>query len=299
MLSFQEKISLIKELNAIDLATCSVDFLIDFINPIITGYTVNTYTFLPDNILYRGIKYETKPSDYHDLIYPPKNSTILNRANLEGEQMFYCATNKKAPFYELGLKKGDRIALTTWSLVKPICCNNVGYTKSNFDSLGAKREVPVEPIEKPWKLDIKENKIIAEFLAQAFCKSHFQGNLDYYKLTNAIAKKHIASDFHGLLYPTIQYSANADNMALTKKTIDSHYLRIEQVEYIEVDKIINNKYAYKILDISKEIINDKINWMNTDKSWIVSDEDDDVYFTDEFGALEAYDSEGNLIPPIG
>jgi hypothetical protein len=298
MLEFHEKLQLIEKLNTIDLANCSVDFLTDFINPIITGYTVNAYRFLPANVLYRGIKYENKPSYYHDLIYPPKNCTKLNRANLEGEQMFYCATKKKAPFYELALAKGDRIVLTTWSLAIPIYCNNVGYTKSNFDILSAKREIPVESLEKALKLSIDENQIIAEFLAQSFCKNPLQENPEYFKLTNAIAKNHFSTDFHGLLYPTIQYSANADNIALTKETIDSNYLRIEQIEYIEVTEIENNKYTYKILDISQEVMNGQIKWGNSDKIWIVTDEDEDIYFTDEFGSIEAYDCNGNLIPSI-
>jgi hypothetical protein len=175
-------------------------------------------------------------------------------------------------------------------------CNNVGYTESNFVSLGAARKIPVDQVELK-DINIQDNKIIADFLAKTFCKKLTDDEKLYYKLTIAIAKMHIRNNFHGLLYPTIQYSANADNIVLTKDAIDNNYLQLRQVEFAEILNVKDNRYCYKILDIAEEISGNLINWKNLNKTWTVYDDSDEIYFTDEFGSLEAYNYNGDIIQP--
>lgn len=295
-LPIEKKLQLIHQLEKMDLSDCTHEFLLDFLNPIFKGYTVNALSFETNLVLYRGIKYNDRPKVYKELIYPPKHRAKTNRASYEGEQMFYCSTLKKAPFYELSLVKGDKIVLSTWINQKPLMCNNVGYTESNFITLGASREIPVAPIELK-EINIKDNRIIAEFLGKTFCKKITDDDKLYYKLTNAIAKLHIKDNFHGLLYPTIQYSANSDNIALTKETIDKNFLQLKQVEFAEILDIKENRYCYKILDFAEEISGDLINWKNLDKTWTVFDDSEEIYFTDEFGSFEGYNSDGDMVHP--
>lgn len=296
-LTIQEKLELINQLEQLDLNNCTDEFLLEYLNPIFKGYAVNALQFERGLLLFRAIRYQYKPDFYRDLIYPPKHLAKINRASYEGEQMFYCSTLKKAPFYELSLVKGDKIALSTWTVEKPIFCNNVGYTASNFVNLGAAREIPFMPIEELKHVDPQDNKVIADFLARTFCKKITDEEKLHYKLTIAIAKKHIRDKFNGLLYPTIQYSANADNISLTKNVIDQNYLHLQQVEFAEILEVKDNRYCYKILDIADELSGDLINWKNLNKTWTVYDDSDDLYFTDEFGNFQAYNSNGDIIHP--
>lgn len=94
----QEKKDAVNFLLSCDLATISNATLKEYILIILERYTHIATHFHPGLILYRGVKYESKPLSYSQLIYPPKRFATIGRANEDGEQMFYCTSLKKAPF---------------------------------------------------------------------------------------------------------------------------------------------------------------------------------------------------------
>jgi len=129
------------------------------------------------------------------------------------------------------------------------------------------------------------------------------GDENIYKLTIAIAKilmgevelkeDGLFKEFDGLLYPTIKYNANADNVVLKKHVIDFNKLSIDRVEYIKIVNYTDNKYQYKILDVSDSINGNLIVWKDLSSTWTVNDESDDIYFENN----KAFNEFGDEIEP--
>jgi hypothetical protein len=306
-----------------NLDSVSEEILFEHLDIIIKGYGQNIFDTGFDLILYRGINYSIKPSTWGQLIYPPKEYAKINRASDEGIQMFYCSNLKKAPFYELFVKKGDRIVLSTWILKERLLFADVGYTKSNPFSPEISRDVLLDTFSSYPIMN--DNDYIAEFLSTAFSKKILPGEISYYKLTNAIAKiflfakvadetdynklkliprkdieseKYLVPQIDGLHYPTIQNTGMGENFAIKPEVIDNGLLEIDKIEYIEITDIIDNRYQYKIIDISFEINDSNIVWQNLDHQWSLFDDTEDINFVEESGQFEAYTSNGEKLEPL-
>lgn len=321
-----EKIKSIEFLKNCDLRTIPESILLEKIEIIIDGHLTSMALYHPGNILYRGIKFDHKPELYNDIIYPPKHLATLNRASGENEQMFYCSNLKKAPFYELFVNIGDKLVLSTWTLNKHATFNNIGYSKTNLTNLGSIRDSPFMSTEYKELSNKQSFDLISDYLGELFCKKILPEENYYYKLTNAIAKKHFnarpkdynnpikldsnslpidlnkkdftLNNFPGLTYPTIQNDGIADNFVILKEAIDDNILEFNKVEYIEIVDIINNQYKYKIIDIAFEIKNSKIEWKKLDKQWHLYDDTEEINFVEENGLFLAFTPFGDLIDPI-
>jgi hypothetical protein len=267
---------------------------------IFSGYLLRARFPTPGLVIYRGIKYESKPRSFDDLTYPPKEKAKINRANFESEQMFYGTTEKKAVFYELYAKPGDTLVISTWYSTLHLALSNVGFTEQNLKSLGANDTAPliVPGIDIH---DDLENQFIHEYLSKTFSQSIQDPNL--YKLTASIAKRFLDDTelvkadnsyftFDGVIYPTIRFNANADSIALKPMVIDDHKIEFERAEFVEVLDYVNNKYQYKIIDMADKIdVNGILLWNELSKTWTVNDEDQDLFFVDGM----AYTSEGEIV----
>ncbi len=105
----------------------------------------------------------------------------------------------------------------------------------------------------------KENVTVYNYLAKIFTRQIPKNKSYLYKLSIAIANKLCMPPLHGLMYPTVAMSGNADNIALLPSFVD-HSLEFVAVEYIEVTRD-GEKGSYKILDSATEISEDeKIQW---------------------------------------
>jgi hypothetical protein len=295
--SIAEKIRIIETVEK-KFLTLSTDQIIDLINPVFTYYVAHTFILALNLILYRGIKYSQKPLLLKDLSYAPIKYAKINRASEEGEQMFYCTTKKKAVLYELNAMPGDRLVISSWYTIARLNVNSVGYTNSNLKELSSSSaDLTWDNVDPNVKFYDEENLYIANYLAKTFSQRINSSNLDVYRLTIPIAKKHFPEDqFHGLIYPTIQFNANAENLAIKPVAIDNNFIEFERVEYIEVIELVENKYKYKILDVSDSILNDKIVWKNLKQTLTVTDDNDELYFIEDEGEIIAYNEKGDVIP---
>lgn len=302
----QELKARIQEIESLDLYLVSIQNIKDLLKSLFTNHFIITPLVDPGLLLYRGIKYETKPNRFSYLSYPPSDKVKIGRTNQEGISRFYCSTEKYVPFYELPVYVGDKIVLSEWRVKKPMFVNNVGYTNSNFLDLNSTRPLPVFESASPKVPELlkEENQLVQNFLAKMFSQDISENNLHLYKLTNAIADHHLGENsegfsnvkFKGLLYPTIRMQANADNMALTQQTIDFGYLEFEKVEYIEIIGIENKIYRYKILDVAFGVKENVIKWKNLPEYWIW-DSQSELYFVTHDDDVIAYDANGQLIQP--
>jgi len=287
----------IEQLSTIDIKNATIEQLQAYFQQIINGYSVAAINFNPGLLLYRGILFSEKPSLYENIIYPPKDKAKLNRASIEGKQMFYAASSKKTVFYELDVKPGDKLILSRWVTNNNLLFNNVGYTKSNFEELSSSRL----PFEYNDPHNNETNELIANYLAKSFCQPISEIDNHLYKRTIAIAKIHLNqvndNKFSGLFYPTVRLHAEEDNFAIDKETIDKGLLDVEGIEFIEVLDKLENRYKYRIIDIADNIKNGNINWKNLNKHWSVYDDSDELVFVEESGHIIAYNSNGDIINP--
>jgi hypothetical protein len=298
-----QKLQIIEKIMSLPLENTTIEEIMVLIGELLNEHTLITF-FTSDLVLYRGIQYSYKPKNYEALIYPPKDKAKLNRASIKGEQVFYASTKKKAVFYELGAKPDDTFVLSTWMIALPLLISNIGYTSENLEELGAQDKTPLYNSEDSiHKIkDKTEYDIISNYLSKTFSQPIRDEKI--YNLTIAIARRLIGEvvfktgsdllkEFDGLMYPTIKYNANADNVVLRKNAIDFNKLSIDRVEYIKIIDCIDNKYRYKILDVSDSIDDNLIVWKDLSSTWTVSDESDDIYFENN----KAFTELGDEIQP--
>lgn len=297
--SKEQILARISEIENLDLRNTSIDEINELLSLLFTGYKITTPLFEPGIELFRGIKYTEKPTNISYLTYPPKKFAKINRASRENESVFYAATTRDIPFFELNVRPGDFLVISKWITTKKIFLNNVGYTEENFANLDSNRENQTWNNNQNEKGIEEENTIIQNFLAKTFSQIITNSNTDLYKLTIAIAEKHFFSDmFHGLLYPTIPMKANADNLAIKPGYIDDGGLEFLQVEFIEVTKQYDFKYDINILDWANSISsNGTIEWKGRLPQWTINETNRELKIVEENGKWIAKDSNGNIVNP--
>lgn len=257
----QTKLELIRELKNIESSKYTIEYLKEKLGVLINGYQISIHPIQTGTIFYRGIPYESKPTNFSFLGCPPPELAKINRASREKIPMFYCASDKKIPLFELKAQANLKLVISKWSTQKEMFFNHIGYTNHTFNKLGANRENPKYlPDESSnynnaidnvfshlFSLDIEDNK---------------------YNLTIAIAELFLNNDeFAGLQYPTIPMRANGDNVVIKEEFIKNGYLKFEEVEYIEVLDYNPGtmEYKIKVLDVANEVSDDGvILWNNLD-----------------------------------
>lgn len=275
----------------------SIGESMELMNPLFTGYWSMGLNLAIDLLLFRGIKYSEKPNFVSETSYPPPEYAKMNRASELGESMFYCTTNKKVIFYELKLQPGDKIVISTWRVVKNIFVNSIGYTKNNLENLGYEGDA------FKWDEDgnnnpilDEENMYMNEYFSKCFSQNIESDTTNLYKKTIPIAKRLFHDDlFMGLIYPTIQYNAKYENLAIIPKALDNQFLEAIEFEFIEVVEIIDGRYKYKIIDYADTKSENTIEWLRLTNQWTRYDDDDDLYFVKIDGKYEAYNQYGDNI----
>ena len=261
----QTKLELIKELKIIESNKYTIDELKEKLGGLINGYQISINPIHLGTTLYRGITYESKPTNFSFLGCPPPNFAKMNRASREGISMFYCASDKKIPLFELKAETNLKLVISKWSTQKEMFFNHIGYTNHTFNKLGANRE---NPKYFPNELN-KYNEALDNIFSHLFSLDIVDNE---YNLTIAIAELFLnCRDFAGLQYPTIPMRANGDNVVIKEEFIKNGFLKFEEVEYIEVLHYNSDtmEYKIKVIDIANEVDeNGKILWKNIDSSYL-------------------------------
>lgn len=267
--------------------TAEIDFLKTRLELLFRGYAISAPILMPDQMLYRGVPWGEKPSSATKLSYPPaKVITNFQRVNRPHQPMFYCSAARAAPFFELGLRSGECVAISKWRVTKKILVNHVGYRQGVFNRLRSNRATPDWKVEHP-RVSSGTNKLVANFFASEFSCVVPQGQEYLYKISIAIAEKLYQGNLHmdsvgeefdgerrfgGILYPTLAMRANSDNVALLPEFAD-RYLRLESVEWVRVDSVsddFNNQYQITMLDFASSFgEGGEIEWKGRPPQWTV------------------------------
>jgi hypothetical protein len=288
----------IRELEHVDLAAATIEELEARLVPLFRGYRAVAPKFDPGVYLYRGRKC-AKPTRLSEITYPPSHLvSAIGRANGVGQSMFYAATARAVPFFELGVGAGDFLALSRWKTVSPFILNHVGFSSEPGSFGDAKRN-----LDKVYKFVSNTrghgdlNALVYDYLAYAFARPVKGKEQLHYKLTTAISRKMLSGSFiHGLLYPTIEMSGNADNVVLKKESADRH-LEFVSAEYILVKEVRGSQFNIEILDSAARVdLVGTLFWSIRGLQWSLNP-GEELTLVVEGGEFIAYDPSGARVDP--
>ncbi len=164
----------------------SIDALKRYLRSKLAGYTVAMKYIRTDNLLYRGVPWQQRPSKIDDVSYPPADKAKLGRANRPGKPMFYCSRAMPSVFYELRANEGEFIALSEWEVVEPLWMHNVGYHPDALQKLGAPDHPLRLPLADPIPDEFRKNARLRAQLSLAFTEDVREGWEYRYKQSIAI-----------------------------------------------------------------------------------------------------------------
>ncbi|MGQ3892052.1 RES domain-containing protein [Legionella sp. CNM-4043-24] len=230
---------------------------------LLKSYHHSSIEILPDEFcikFHRSRMVQEKPMLVSELSYPPAESVKLQRANQNQKPVFYCSGDPRASLLELGLRPGDNVVLSKWLLVKSILVFPLGYSAQIFSILGADRKCPdFFPEEfKNHNEQTKSNILLTEFIFYKFTE---KGDNLTYKISATIADFfYEAQKECGIVYPSIEMSANAENFAFTTELVDN-CLKPLSVKSFKVKDIQDQLYTLSPLDYADSFTaNGEIIW---------------------------------------
>lgn len=131
----------IRQLESMDSRAASISDFDLLIATLLRGYEVVTPKFDAGVYIYRGRKCD-KLVRLCDISYPPaKLVTAFGRANEIGQPIFYGATARNVPFFELDAQPGDYIALSKWKTTEPMMLNHIGFSSEPESFKHARRKL--------------------------------------------------------------------------------------------------------------------------------------------------------------
>lgn len=207
------------------------------------------------------------PKNVQDLSYPPIHKTKINRANDNGEQVFYASAGMPTTLAESRVKEGQYIIVSKWKNSKDLLLQEVGIAENP------------EGIEK----------IYHDIFTSA--------DESIYPYSSKVAK-HLMKGIpgFGLLYPSIINKNKSHNIVLSKKFVDEGLICVNASLY-EVQSIYNDsKFKLDELDFAVAI-QDKLEWKGRKKKWIITPELGELIMKSTGLDWEAYTKDGQYIEP--
>jgi hypothetical protein len=102
------------------------------------GYIVASTPLTTENVLFRGVRCDQRPTTVSRISYPPAHCVTENgRLNRAGVPIFYCSRAAPSVFFEIHAKEGDTIALSRWIITEPLWMRNLGYHPDALRRMGA------------------------------------------------------------------------------------------------------------------------------------------------------------------
>ncbi len=301
----------IQAIKNLKLEVTDLDFLKEQLLPIVGSWLHISPIVNYGQLVFRGVHWGEKPINKKQLSYPPAEIIkTFQRVNRPHEPMFYCSVGCHSTILELAPQTGDRIAISTWRIIKPLYLNSLGYAEDIFRDAGSsewdKKWWVQRRNEDPQILYTNENKLVHDFLNREFTKKVLPNATSQYKTTVAISELFLkelkligqpqienpytnqtepADDFSqlelsGLLYPSVANALNADNLALKPEIVDQ-CLELVSVQYIEIIKKAESKEEYESrgLDYSDTISNSgEIEWNGSFPDHLVAGTDYHIEF---------------------
>ena len=193
-----------------------------------------------------------------DLTYPPKIKSVLNRANLPNESMFYASTWGKDKFPEPYLStalesskwfsdnttKGIKIiTFGIWQVIKDIKLAAIFHPEGDYNSNQNLKTIMTYFNNEISKLSTREQDdtmSIMDFFANQFAKKVLDGHEYEYLLSAIFMKFNIERGVDGVLYPSVQMKGEVLNVAISPEITDSS-LELKEVKEFKIYKYLDHR----------------------------------------------------------
>lgn len=272
--SFDEIHNVFANIDEMDLETVEVDEIKSELR-ILDNYVIDALPINAGTYVYRGVKRITKPLNKSELTYPdPSRINNYQRANRPREPIFYCSSDIRVLFVELGLKPGDHVAISKWLVEEKIIVMTIGYIHEELEHTGSVRKAPNLLSKLDHSPNPEQSKLIYKYLSEVFSRVVEAGHEYEHKITVAIAellvdgsmefKNGTKAELAGIIYPTIAGDGYGENLAIKTAYVDTVF-RLEEVRYIRVENhsaIFGHRHP--TIDFANTFKNDgTIEWKGT------------------------------------
>lgn len=211
--------------------------------------------FAEGTVLYRTTNHhQSIAQNISELWFPPKNYAALNRANREGNPMFYASSDPLCTCLEIGIQPEQLAIHSKWAVEKQMMLHDIGYTRKAFERANSKRTVPGDN----WIFEKTNFTKVHDFIHLAFTNPGSKN----YPLTAAIAEVFLRShEICGIRYPAISKNAAVDNVALNPEFVVKN-LKLITATLVKVISIKEKKLikGEAIADLKNISSNGKLNW---------------------------------------
>jgi len=249
---------IIKNLNQMDLDQADFDHIKKQIGYLMTGLQMKMVTPHKDSRLYRGVIYKEKPTKTNFLGYPPATLiTDFQRCNSPGNSMFYCSVDPSAVYYELGVRPGDKVYVSKWSVLQDFFLNRIAPRDED-------------------ETDDLVGGVVLTFFETKFSQPIHETYSSQYKITSAISEKMTSGklmDEHrilgGLTYPSVTHPNRSENVAIRAAVVDQ-FLHLDYVEEILIADVQGKNISYTCTDFSSKFDGGNIVWTGKPLHWTMA-----------------------------
>jgi hypothetical protein len=210
-----------------------------------------------------------RPKSVADISYPPKHASRLNRANEEGEQVFYASAGLPPSFVESRLEQGQNVVCGEWR----------NTAKMTLQEVGLSEDLDPSGIEK---------------LYHDIFTSPDPG---VYKYSARVAHHLMSGPISGLLYPSIAAQNKSQNLAVKADFVDTG-LRLINASFFHI-KDVKDRHQYETEELDFAIPDSKGNleWKGRKKQWVQRKQGEELKMVLNGWTWDAYSPDGNLVDP--
>ena len=210
-----------------------------------------------------------RPKSVADISYPPKHASRLNRANAEGEQVFYASAGLPPSFVECRLEQGQNVVCGEWRNTALIVLQEVGIS------------------------EISESYGIEQLYLDIFTSP----DSAIYPYSSRVAHHLMSGDISGLLYPSIAAQNKSHNLAIRAEFVDSA-LRFANASFFHI-KDVKDKHQFQVdeLDFATSDSAGLLEWRGRKKQWVLRNHGDQLKVVSNGWTYDAYAADGSLVEP--
>jgi len=210
-----------------------------------------------------------RPKFIADISYPPKHVSRLNRANEEGEQMFYASAGLPPSFVESRLEKGQNVVCGEWRNTAKMTLQEVGLSDDN------------------------DLSVIEQLYHDIFTSP----DPGMYKYSARVARHLMSGPISGLLYPSIAAQNKSQNLAVKADFVDTGLQLINASFYYT--KEIKDKHLYETeeLDFATPDSTGVLQWKGRKKQWVLRKQGEELKMVSNGWTWDAYSPDGSLVDP--
>ncbi len=221
--------------------------------------------------LYRTRTFTTavRPKTISELSYPPVAKSKLQRANREGQQIFYASAGFPTTLAESRALEGQYLIASKWKGQESLVLQAVGVSEDdNVDELANLfRDIYThpDPALYPFSSQVAQHLMSGEALA-------------------------------GMLYPSISNQNQSHNVALKKSWVDAH-LQFTYAGLYYIKAVDGTNYEVDEIDFATSPDGISLDWKGRKRNWVIIEAGGSLKMVFNGGEWEAYKLDGTWVDP--